>query len=395
MSVFFHVDLDAFYASVEQVDNPELAGKPVIVGGCAGRRGVVSTCSYEARAFGVHSAMPGAEARRLCPQGIFVPVRMARYVEVSRMIMSIFGTYTPDVQQVSIDEASLDMTGTERLWGPPRDAARIIQRDVYETTGLTISIGIASNRYVAKIASGLEKPSGLVVVEPGSEAGFMASLPLDKLWGAGHKTRQLLARAGIHTIGQLSSTPGHILETVCGQGCAGFLSKAALGIDPGMYAADPSSRSFSTELTLEYSLGRREDIEPILLGMAEELIGRLYDDGSSSRCAVLKIRYDDFETVSMQETGPAPYVSSGQLYATAMRLFDAKWKGEAIRLIGLGVSGLQKGKGQGDLFDVNDRERNKNASIDQVARDAARRGLGTLTHARLVSVPPAKPRSRD
>ncbi|HPS14387.1 MAG TPA: DNA polymerase IV, partial [Spirochaetales bacterium] len=173
-SVYFHVDLDAFFASVERRDNPQFAGKPIIVGALPGRRGVVSTCSYEARAFGVHSAMPISEAFQRCPQGIFLPVRMGRYAEVSRQVMAILRSFTPDLKQLSIDEALLDMTGTQRLWGTSKEAALKIKNKVSKELGLTVSIGIGANRYVAKVASGYRKPDGLTIVEEGEEQGFLA-----------------------------------------------------------------------------------------------------------------------------------------------------------------------------------------------------------------------------
>ena len=187
--IFLHVDLDAFFASVEQLDHPEYRGKPVIVGGLPqDRRSVVSTASYEARQYGVHSAMPTSQALRLCPNGIFVRCRMERYHEKSEEVMNIFREYSPDIQQISVDEAFIDLTGTEILFGPPEETARRLKAEVFEKTGLTVSVGLASTKYCAKIASGLKKPDGLTIVEAGRENEFMLSLPIEKVWGAGSKT---------------------------------------------------------------------------------------------------------------------------------------------------------------------------------------------------------------
>lgn len=220
---FFHVDLDAFFASVEQNDNPDLKGKPVIVGAQPGHRGVVSTCSYEARAFGVRSAMPISEAYRRCPQGVYVTPRIGRYSELSAQVMEVFSSFTPEVQRVSIDEAFLDMTGTERLWGEPEVAARLVKAKVLERTGLGISIGVAPNRYVAKIASGLGKPNGLVIVPPEGIETFMLRLPLSKLWGAGEKTQARFRELGIMSIAQLASFGEAQLSSLFGSAGGAFL----------------------------------------------------------------------------------------------------------------------------------------------------------------------------
>ena len=211
--VFFHVDLDAFFASVEQLDNPAYRGKPVIVGGL-GMRGVVSTASYEARKFGVHSAMPIGRARALCPHGIFLKTRMQRYHEKSKEIMGIFKNFSPDVQQLSVDEAFLDMTGTEKIFGDTETAARRLKNTILEQTGLKVSVGAASNKYIAKIASGQSKPDGLLVIPPGGESAFMQSLRLSEVWGIGGKTRARLAEAGLTSIAEILTQPEAVLQLV-------------------------------------------------------------------------------------------------------------------------------------------------------------------------------------
>ena len=199
-----HLDMDAFYASVEQLDNPELKGKPVIVGGTS-KRGVVSAASYEARKYKIHSAMPIAQAMKLCPYGVFLPVRMKRYKEISSQVFAVFEKYTPLVEPLSLDEAFLDVTGSEKLFGTAEDIAGQIRREVFEKTGLTISAGVAASKLVAKIASDLNKPDGLTIVPSGREAEFLAPLPIKRLWGVGKKTQEVLAMLGVHTMGDLAS----------------------------------------------------------------------------------------------------------------------------------------------------------------------------------------------
>jgi len=225
--VIFHVDLDAFFASVEQRDDPSLKGKPVIVGARPGHRGVVSTCSYEARAFGIRSAMPISEAYRRCPGGVYLAPRIGRYAQVSSHVMEVFSSFTPEMQRVSIDEAFLEMTGTERLWGTPEEAARLLKAKVLGKTGLGISIGIAPNRYVAKIASGLRKPDGLVIVAPEGIDAFMLQLPLAKLWGAGEKTQARFRELGILSVAQLASFGEAQLASLFGVAGGAFLYGAA------------------------------------------------------------------------------------------------------------------------------------------------------------------------
>ncbi len=389
MKTYFHIDLDAFFASVELIDHPELEGKPVIVGGASSRRGVVSTCSYEARRFGVHSAMPIAEARRLCPQGVYLPVRMERYVELSSKVMSVYADFTPDLIRVSIDEANLDMTGTERLWGPPVDAAAAIKLRVRLETGLSISVGIAPNRYLAKIASGIRKPDGLVLVAPGEEEAFMRGLELDKLWGAGVKTRGRLEELGLDTMEKLCSVGRETLCQLFGKAGGDFLYKGSHGQDPGIYGQEPKSRSISAETTFERDVRDRESLESVLLGMAEELCARMYEEGLSSRTVQLKLRYEDFETVGARETLRGPFIGSAGIYDAALRVLNRKWDGRPLRLIGLGLANLGSGETeQGSLFeDESERAAKKSAAVERAVFEASKRGLGKITRARLVAKP--------
>ncbi|RPH86328.1 MAG: DNA polymerase IV, partial [Desulfobacteraceae bacterium] len=247
-----HLDMDAFYASVEVLDDPSLKGKPVIVGGDF-RRGVVSAASYEARAFGVHSAQPIATARRLCPQGVFLPVRMVRYQEISKKIFSLFSFFTPLVEPLSIDEAFLDITASVRLFGPPEEMARKIKASIRENTGLSLSAGVAPNKFLAKIASALHKPDGLTVVPPEGIRAFLDPLPIGRLWGVGEATRKDLARFNVNTIGDLSRLPLALLEKKFGEH-GRRLSELARGIDDREVQTDHEIKSVGQEETFDADL---------------------------------------------------------------------------------------------------------------------------------------------
>jgi DNA polymerase-4 len=380
----FHVDLDAFFASVEVLDHPEYRGKPLIVGARPGGRGVVSTASYEARAFGVHSAMPISEACRRCPGGIFLPVRMERYSELSRKVMSIFGSFTPDFHQVSIDEAFLDMGGTEKLWGSAPEAAALLKTKVRTGTGLGISIGVASNHYVAKIASGLRKPDGLVIVEEGREAEFMLGLPLSKLWGAGEKTQERFAELGIRTMAQLAALSEAQLASLFGKAGGAFLHAAARGREMGGLGVEAESRSMSSETTFEHDLLDPESIETVLMGLADEVYYRLWDSGQRSRCLFLKLRFSDFTTLSRRRTCRDPYRSAAEAYADALSLLESAWNGSnPVRLLGLGFAELESSSlpSQGDLFDSGEERKRK---AEKAVFEIERKGIGELKRARLI-----------
>lgn len=357
---FLHVDLDAFFASVEQLDYPELKGKPVIVGGKpTDRRGVVSTCSYEARKFGVHSAMPTAKAYQLCPHGIFLRGRMERYHEKSSEVMSIFSSFSPDVQQMSIDEAFLDISGTERLFGPPQDVAKKLKQTVLEQTGLTVSVGVASNKYIAKIASGLSKPDGLHIVPFGQEESFMLSLPLSKVWGVGTKTQEKLKNAGFLSVKDVHKSSLQLLVSIFGQCTGNFLYSAVRGKEAQDFSAAPKSRSISSERTFSYDLVDIYPIETALMELSYEVMFRLLSENLRSKTVHVKIRYEDFTTVSVQETTSRIISSADDLYNRVLLLFRKKYEtGKGIRLLGVGTQNLEDGNvpSQGDLFDFQDKK---------------------------------------
>ncbi|AGT43406.1 DNA polymerase IV [Treponema pedis] len=348
---FFHVDLDAFFASVEQLDNPDYRGKPVIVGGQS-RRGVVSTCSYEARKFGVHSAMPIMQARKLCPLGIFVRGRMKRYHEKSKEIMNIFKDFTPDVRQISIDEAFLDMSGMEKLLGPPENSARLLKKAIKEKAGLTVSIGCGTNKYIAKIASGKSKPDGLFIVPKGGEADFMQTLSLKEVWGIGEKTREKLIACGLKTVSEILNTSEKLLCTILGNAGGVFLHNAVRGQLTEIFSEEAKHRSISTERTFEYDLISHEQIDDILLFLSTELMYRVIDEKVNGKTVSVKIRYGDFTTVSIQETGDSVN-DSQDLYERAKKIFYKKFDNKtSIRLLGLSIMNIEECRTemQGELF---------------------------------------------
>ncbi len=360
--VVFHADLDAFFASVEQSDRPALRGKPVIVGARPGRRGVVSACSYEARAFGVRSALPISQAVRLCPQGVFLPVRMERYIEVSNRIMKVLEDAAPEFSQISIDEAFMDFSGTARLLGEPGEIAARLKRRISEDFGLTISVGIAPNRYLAKMASQYRKPDGLFRVMPGEEESFLDRHTPAALWGVGKKTAERLAELNLATVASIRSLSAGMLSTLFGRAGGSFLYHAVRGLDPGIFSAETKSRSLSSETTFESDRRDSAGLKKVLLRLAHEVMFRLLDEGLRSKTVVLKIRLDNFETVQAQTTRRQWVLSAEELYATAVSLLEKKWNGKTpIRLLGLGLSNVTSGRAhtQGELFEDGENRKQK------------------------------------
>ncbi|RKX75112.1 MAG: DNA polymerase IV [Spirochaetes bacterium] len=378
MTVIFHVDLDAFYASVEQVDHPEYRGKPVIIGALPGTRGVVSACSYEARKFGVRSAMPISQAYRKCPSAIFLRVRMQRYQEVSCKIMELFEKYTPEVYQISIDEAFLDMTGTERLFGSPLDAARRIKEEVKEKTGLTISIGIAGNRYLAKLASDYKKPDGLYMVKEGEEEAFLDNLQVKDLWGVGKKTLERLEDLNIRSIPQLRQFSEALLKSIFGKAGGAYLYRAVRGIDPGIFRQEPGSHSISHEITFEADTRDREVIKKCLLELTHQVMFRMIKDCYRGKTVFLKLRYSDFTTITVQTTLRHFVNSAEELYSMAMQLLEKRWdRIRPIRLLGTGVSSLERADTprQHELFED---EYDKKKKVEEAVYNIRRKMPGNI-----------------
>ncbi|MDR2516104.1 MAG: DNA polymerase IV [Spirochaetaceae bacterium] len=382
MACFVHADLDAFYAAVETLDHPEYHGKPVIVGGLPGdRRSVVATASYEARVFGVHSAMPIAEAVKRCPQGIFLRGNMRRYQEKSREIMALFMDFSPEVQQLSIDEAFLDISGMEGLFGPPEEQGRHIKRAVREKTGLTVSVGIASNKYLAKIASGISKPDGLCIIPPGGEAAFMTEQPVEKIWGAGKKTREIFRKHGFKTCADIAALSPETLTSIFGVSFGAFLYRAVRGEAAESFDRERGGHSMSAERTFEYDLRDRFAMESSLLEICQTVFWRVLRGRLESKTISVKIRYDDFTTVIVRETFPAGITALNDFYGKTLALFYRKYEaGRGVRLLGAGLLNLEPATArQGDLFGTqNEKERRLEEMIVEINRKfpgaALRRG---------------------
>jgi DNA polymerase-4 len=377
-----HVDMDAFYASVEQRDRPELRGKPVIVGGSAESRGVVCAASYEARKFGVHSAMPAATAHRLCPQGVFLPVRMSHYAQISRLIRQIMLSFTPLVEPLSLDEAFLDVHGCEQLFGPAAEIARQVKARIQGETDLIASVGVAPNKYLAKLASDSSKPDGLLVIDPDRVVEFLAPLSVSRIWGIGKKGEQRLHNLGIRTIGQLAATPEKILIDHFGE-AGQHMWELAHGRDDRKVIPDREAKSVSTETTFARDIGDREVLRGWLLELVEQLGQRLRQIGVRARTVELKLRSSDFRTHTRSLTLPAPTDVTDSIWRAASELFEKRIAKSLLpaRLLGVGATGLvPEGEVQRELFaePLMEKQRSLDKTLDalraQFGSDVIRRG---------------------
>jgi DNA polymerase IV len=390
-----HVDLDAFFAAVEQRDRPELRGRPVIVGGGGPTdRGVVSAASYEARRFGVRSAMPLRTAGALCPSGVFLPVDGRKYSAVSRQVMAILRRFTPRLEQVSIDEAFLDLTGTEALHGSGEEAARRIKADIRAEVQLTASVGVAASRLVAKIASDLRKPDGLVVVAAGEEAAFLAPLAIERLWGVGQVTRRRLAEYGVSTIGDLAALPDELLRRRFGAH-GPELAARARGIDGTPVGVDTAAKSVSQEHTFDVDTADWEVIERSLLSLSEGVGGRLRADGMRCATVAVKIRDSTFHTITRQRTLARATDATDEIWRTAVELVRREVHGMRVRLLGVAAHGLTD-REQLALFDETEGGRARRMRA-QDAADAVRRRFGprAIRRARLLDSDVGAPFERD
>lgn len=370
--IILHCDLDAFYASVEQRDHPEYRGKPVIVGGGPNERGVVSAASYEARAFGVHSAMPLRQAGKLCPLGIFVPGDFAAYETASDAVMALFADRTPLVEPISLDEAFLDITGTAHLFGGPEACALGLKRDVRTKVGLVLSVGLSANMLCAKVASDLRKPDGFVVVPRGGEAEFLAPLPLKRLWGVGPKTQQVLEGLGMRTIGDLARADPALLETRFGEHGATIRERAnGIDGDRAVVAEPGDPKSIGHAHTFERNTLDRAELENTLLRLSEGVGRRLRRHALRGRTVTLQLRVEPFETRTRQRTLIDPTADDLRIFETARALLrDAlaadrrAGRVSPVRLVGVSVTGLGGGE-QLDLF-TGARVSRLNAALDAV-----------------------------
>jgi DNA polymerase IV len=382
--MILHIDMDAFYASVEQLDQPWLKGQCVIVGGTAGR-GVVSAASYEARAFAVRSAMPIFQARRLCPQGVFIHPRMNRYQEVSGEVMAVLQEFSPLVEQVSIDEAFIDLSGMERLHGPPDEMGRTLKKRIRESVRLTCSVGVAPNRFLAKIASDFKKPDGLTVIHPDQVAEFIDRLPIGKVPGVGPKTQPKLMEFGIRFLGDIRKFPEPTLASIFGS-YGRRLLELSHGIDPTPITPNSPAKSVSSECTLEEDTREKSVLTRCLLAQAEQVAAGLRSEGMKARTVVLKIKHADFKLCTRRTTFTPPTQSSKELYRQALLLLEEYRTTQKIRLIGLGATGFVPADTprQQELFAANGMPREGWETVDKtMAKIRNKFGDGVIRRATL------------
>lgn len=364
-----HVDMDAFFASVEMRDDPALRSKPVIVGsdpkGGKGR-GVVSACSYEARTLGVHSAMPISKAYRICPNGVFLPVDMEKYSKASDQIYHILGTFTPDIEPVSIDEAFLDITGSHHLFGGPIETCRAIKKAIAQKTGLTASVGMAPSKIAAKIASDLRKPDGLVEVPEGEVAGFLRELNLGRLWGLGRKAEEELRLMGINTIGQFAALSPGIVKDKFGKSGIGSW-ELANGIDQTELSLDRDAKSVSNEFTFDKDTSDKEYVLSSIMELSDKVSRRLRLHDLTARTVTLKVRLAGFKTYTRSSTLEKETNITDLLYNVAKELYN-EFGTKTLRLVGVKVSGFSKSLPEEDLFtqSIERKMRNIDSSVDKI-----------------------------
>lgn len=361
-----HIDMDAFFASVEQLDKPELRGKPLIVGGLS-CRGVVSTCSYEARKFGVHSAMSMMEARRLCPQAEFLPGRMWRYKEVSQQIMGIFQEEAPLVEQLSIDEAFLDVSGMELLAGDILNIGWRIKERIKNEIGLTCSVGLAPNKFLAKLASDLRKPDGFTVIRHEEARSFIAPLPVTKIFGIGSAAKQALQQFGITTIGQLAQADKRIVQKVFGKN-ADKVQLLAMGLDDRPVVSETAPKSIGRETTFDKDLYTFEECKAALLELSGQTGFRLRNKGYSGRTVTLKIKSSDFKIITRSISGEGDISCDEEIFALAVKLLQEVNYKNGVRLLGVTVSNLSDGRCGSLGFEEDTRLLQRNATVDSLKK---------------------------
>jgi DNA polymerase-4 len=375
--------MDAFYASVEIRRRPELRGKPVIVGG-AGPRGVVSAASYEARKYGVHSAMPGSRAQRLCPHAVFLPPDFTAYTEASRAVMAIFRDVTPLVEPLSLDEAFLDVAGALKLLGRPAEIAALIRRRVAEEQRLTCSVGVAGTKFMAKLGSTRAKPDGMVIVPRGRELEYLHPLPVEALWGVGERTAETLQRLGLKTIGDLSAASVGLLRSAVGDAGAHHLHELSWARDPRRVIPEHVEKSIGAETTFDVDVSDLSTIRRTMLALSGKVAERLRHAGQAGRTISVKIRLADFQTLSRSRTVDVPTDVAREIFETGWALFQAARPGERIRLIGVRVEGLLRADGTPRQMTLGERDhgwRDAELAADAVA---ARFGKGLVKPASLL-----------
>jgi DNA polymerase-4 len=378
-----HVDMDAFYASVEVRRRPELRGRPVIVG-WAGPRGVVCSASYEAREYGVRSAMPGIRARRMCPDAVFIAPDFGAYTEASRAVMAIFRDVTPLVEPLSMDEAFLDVGGAVRLLGRPAEIAALIRRRVAGEQRLTCSVGVAPTKFVAKLASTRAKPDGLVVVPADRVLDYLQPLPVSAIWGVGERTAEALHRLGLTTVRDLAQAPIGMLRAAVGDAAATHLHELSWARDPRRVTPEYAEKSIGAETTFDVDVADPEVIKRTLLGLADRTAGRVRRAGQAGRTVVLKVRLADFRTLNRSRTLPAPTDVTREIFQTAWALFEALHPGDRIRLVGVRVEGLAEAGDSPHQLTLGEREHGWREAELAADAAAARFGRGAVRPASLL-----------
>ncbi|HEX2119219.1 MAG TPA: DNA polymerase IV [Acidimicrobiales bacterium] len=393
--VILHVDMDAFYAAVEVLADPSLAGRPVIVGG-AGARGVVASCSYEARSYGIHSAMPSARARRLCPHAVFVHGRYDLYQDYSRRLHAVLTSFTPLVEGIALDEAFLDVTGARRLWGTGAEIAACIRARVFDDTGLRCSVGVAPSKFLAKLASEAAKPRagppgapptaglGVKVVEPGGELGFLHPHPVGALWGVGPATRRRLDRFGIRTVGDLAAMSLATLVGALGEAHGRHLHALAWARDDRAVEPDRAAKSVGHEETYATDHHRLATLREEALRLSDAVANRLREAGTAGRTVTVKVRFATFQTITRSRTVPAPVDSGPAIARVATELLEAVDPSPGVRLLGVSVSNLAPRPGEQlrlgeEAAGPADREPAVARAVDEVRRRFGDSSVGPAT----------------
>ena len=378
--MILHIDMDAFYASIEIRDNPDLVGLPVVVGGSPRGRGVIAAASYEARKYGIHSAMPAAKAIRLCPKAVFIRPRMRHYAEASKKIREIFFRFTSLVEPLALDEAFLDVGGCEKLFGDGPTIARMVKKAIQDELGLTASAGVAPNKFLAKLASDLDKPDGLVIVPPDDIQGFLDPLPISRVWGVGKQTLKKFERIGIQNIRQLRALTVDSMKSLFGINSEHFW-RLSRGLDMRAVVPDRIAKTISHETTFSHDIVEREAMRAWLLELTDQVARRMRRHDVRGKTVNLKVRFSDFHTITRAQTIPEPTFSTRELETVVDEIFQrVDLQGRSVRLLGMGVSNLCRKKlTQGLLFDGEEREKTgrldsiKDQIKDRFGHDAVRR----------------------
>ena len=377
-----HVDMDAFFASVEERDNPALKGKAVVVG--TGIRGVVSAANYEARKFGIHAAMPVGRAKRLAPHAIFVPPNMSRYSEVSSHIMEIFRSVTPLVEPLSLDEAFLDVTGAKRLLGEGREIAKQIRAKVEASEGITCSVGIATTKFIAKLASGRCKPNGMLEIASDRVLEFLHPLPVNAIWGVGPKTNEELQKLGLRTVADIANTPRQTLIRALGEAAGASLYELAWGRDYRDVEPEEVDKSISAAETFDTDTEDQEIVLRELLRLTEKATYRMREKDFSARTISIKVRFADFKTITRSKTVPLAISATHEVFEVVKTLFlSLKLDRARIRLVGVSLDGLEDGIDASEQLILGEREKGWRQATAAIDKASARFGQGSVRPARL------------